>query len=122
MLRMILLRLVDAIPTVLLVLTLVFVALRILPGDPAQVALGREVYASLDCSSCHSIAGQGSPRSPLDGVGKALSRQEIHDWIVAADSVAEDLSPRAIRTKHAYRDLPPEKLEALVSYMQSLVD
>lgn len=90
--------------------------------DPAQVALGREVYASLDCSSCHSIAGQGSPRSPLDGVGKALSRQEIHDWIVAADSVAEDLSPRAIRTKNAYRDLPPEKLEALVSYMQSLVD
>lgn len=38
--RMIGLRLIDAIPTVLLVLTLVFVALRILPGDPAQVALG----------------------------------------------------------------------------------
>jgi peptide/nickel transport system permease protein len=40
MLRMIGIRLLDAIPTVLLVLTLVFVALRILPGDPAQVALG----------------------------------------------------------------------------------
>jgi ABC-type dipeptide/oligopeptide/nickel transport system permease component len=34
------LRIVDAVPTILLVLTLVFVALRILPGDPAQVALG----------------------------------------------------------------------------------
>jgi ABC-type dipeptide/oligopeptide/nickel transport system permease component len=33
-------KLLDAIPTVLLVLTLVFVALRILPGDPALVALG----------------------------------------------------------------------------------
>jgi ABC-type dipeptide/oligopeptide/nickel transport system permease component len=33
-------KLLDAIPTVLLVLTLVFVALRILPGDPAVVALG----------------------------------------------------------------------------------
>jgi len=33
-------RLVDAVPTILLVLTLVFVTLRLLPGDPALVALG----------------------------------------------------------------------------------
>ncbi len=33
-------RLADAVPTVLLVLTLVFVALRLLPGDPALVVLG----------------------------------------------------------------------------------
>ena len=38
--RYILLRLLDAIPTVLLVLTLVFIAMRILPGDPAVAALG----------------------------------------------------------------------------------
>ncbi len=40
MARYILVRLLDAIPTVLLVLTLVFVAMRILPGDPALAALG----------------------------------------------------------------------------------
>ncbi len=40
MTRYIFLRLVDAVPTVLLVLTLVFVAMRILPGDPAVAALG----------------------------------------------------------------------------------
>ncbi len=34
------LRLLDAIPTVFLVLTLVFVAMRILPGDPALAVLG----------------------------------------------------------------------------------
>lgn len=37
---MISVKLLDAIPTIFLVLTLVFVALRILPGDPALVALG----------------------------------------------------------------------------------
>lgn len=46
MLRMIGIRLLDTIPTVLLVLTLVFVALRLLPGDPALVALGE--YATPD--------------------------------------------------------------------------
>lgn len=40
MARYLLLRLLDAVPTVLLVLTLVFIAMRILPGDPAIAALG----------------------------------------------------------------------------------
>ncbi|HEV2604760.1 MAG TPA: ABC transporter permease [Microvirga sp.] len=40
MLRVIGSRLVDAVPTILLVLTLVFITLRVLPGDPALVALG----------------------------------------------------------------------------------
>ena len=38
--RVILQRIADAIPTMLLVLTLVFLALHVLPGDPAQVILG----------------------------------------------------------------------------------
>src|ERR1043165_9586904 len=33
-------RLLEVVPTVLLVLTLVFLALRVLPGDPAVAALG----------------------------------------------------------------------------------
>ncbi|WP_136685724.1 ABC transporter permease [Falsirhodobacter xinxiangensis] len=45
MLRIVLTRLFDAIPTVLLVLTLVFVSLRLLPGDPALVALGDQATA-----------------------------------------------------------------------------
>jgi ABC-type dipeptide/oligopeptide/nickel transport system permease component len=40
MARYILLRLADAIPTVFLVLLLVFITMRILPGDPAIAALG----------------------------------------------------------------------------------
>lgn len=40
MIRLVAVRLIDAIPTMLLVLTLVFVALRMLPGDPALAALG----------------------------------------------------------------------------------
>jgi ABC-type dipeptide/oligopeptide/nickel transport system permease component len=40
MARLIITRVLDAIPTLLLVMVLVFVSLRILPGDPAEVALG----------------------------------------------------------------------------------
>lgn len=40
MMRYILNRLIDTVPTVLMVLTLVFIAMRVLPGDPAIAALG----------------------------------------------------------------------------------
>ena len=40
MAKYLILRLLDAIPTVFLVLLLVFIAMRILPGDPAIAALG----------------------------------------------------------------------------------
>lgn len=40
MARYLIFRLLDAIPTVFLVLTLVFIAMRILPGDPALAVLG----------------------------------------------------------------------------------
>jgi ABC-type dipeptide/oligopeptide/nickel transport system permease component len=43
--RYLLFRLADAIPTILLVLTLVFIAMRILPGDPAIAALGDNATA-----------------------------------------------------------------------------
>ena len=45
MVRYILIRFLDAIPTVLMVLTLVFIAMRILPGDPAISALGDNATA-----------------------------------------------------------------------------
>jgi len=45
MIRYILLRLLDAIPTVFLVLLLVFIAMRVLPGDPAIAALGDSATA-----------------------------------------------------------------------------
>ncbi|WP_127144560.1 ABC transporter permease [Pelagibacterium montanilacus] len=40
MFRLVALRMLDAIPTMLLALTLVFITLRMLPGDPAIAALG----------------------------------------------------------------------------------
>ncbi len=43
--RHVLLRLRDAVPTVFLVLTLVFIVLRLLPGDPALTVLGENATA-----------------------------------------------------------------------------
>ena len=55
MTRAILDRLLDAVPTVLLVLTLVFLALRILPGDPALAVLGENATAQQLADFRHRI-------------------------------------------------------------------
>jgi mono/diheme cytochrome c family protein len=89
-------------------------------GAPPDTAAGRAVFDAQDCARCHAIAGQGSPRSPLDGVGSRLSGEEIRQWIVGADAVKDDLSPRALAAKQAYASLPAAELDALVAYLQGL--
>jgi len=88
--------------------------------DPALLAAGRAVYDAAGCARCHSIAGQGSPRSALDGIGTRRDRKDLRHWTVADESVHHELSPRAIATKRRYADLPVEQLDALVAYLASL--
>lgn len=85
-----------------------------------QIEWGRRVYDEQGCARCHSIAGRGSPRSPLDGVGARLGGAEIRQWIIAADEVKDDLSPRALAAKAPFGELPDEQLDALVAYLKSL--
>jgi len=88
--------------------------------DPEQISRGQAVYDENHCARCHSIDGKGSPRSPLDGVGSRLGREELHDWVVAADSVQDELSPRAITAKQRYVELPEDQMNALLDYLASL--
>jgi mono/diheme cytochrome c family protein len=90
------------------------------PAVAADLERGKAVYDQQGCARCHSVAGKGSPRSPLDGVGSRLDRAELHDWIVAAPAVQDDLSPRAVSAKQGYAKLPEADLEALIDYLASL--
>lgn len=88
-------------------------------ADSAQASAGKEIYDREGCARCHSIAGEGSRRSPLDGVGERLSAEEIRKWIAAAPELEEELSPRVFRVKQGYGELPEDELVALVAYLRS---
>lgn len=88
-------------------------------ADPA-LARGRAVFDESGCARCHSIAGAGSPRSPLDGVGSRLSAAEIRNFVLADAGVQGGLSPRAIEAKRRYAELPAGDLDALVGYLAAL--
>jgi mono/diheme cytochrome c family protein len=86
-------------------------------GD--ATAKGAQVYAAQKCSVCHSIAGKGNVKGPLDGVGSKLTVQDIREWIVDAKGMtAKTKAPRKPEMRHYA--LPPDEVDTLVAYLASL--
>ena len=81
---------------------------------------GKQVYAAQKCQVCHSVAGVGNKKGPLDDLGAKLTAAEIREWIVnAPEMTAKSKSTRKPPMK-SYTTLPKEELDALVAYLQSL--
>jgi mono/diheme cytochrome c family protein len=82
-------------------------------------AKGEAVYTAQKCSMCHSVAGKGNAKGPLDDVGSKLKADEIRAWITDAKGMtAKTGAPRKPEMK-AYA-LPKEDVDNLVAYLQTL--
>ena len=86
--------------------------------EPERIEAGRQVYLQQNCARCHSIAGEGNPRIPLDNIGVKHSAEELRDYITGADRL--NLSKRISKLKQQYQLLPTDELDALIIYMRSL--
>jgi mono/diheme cytochrome c family protein len=86
----------------------------------AQTEAGIKVYAAQKCSLCHSIAGVGNKKLPLDGVGTKLTADQLREWVVAPVEAAKKAKSTAKPAMKAYSTLPKADLDALVGYMKSL--
>jgi len=93
----------------------------VLSASPAYAqADGAKVYAAQKCSMCHSVAGVGNKKLPLEGVGTKLTADQIREWIVTPVEAAKKASSTAKPAMKAYPALPKADLDALVGYMKSL--
>lgn len=88
--------------------------------DPKRIAAGRRVYEQQICTRCHSVAGEGNPRNPLDDVGAKRPAEELYNWIIGADSLQDALPASVFKVKQVFGELPGDDLDALVIYLQSL--
>ena len=82
-------------------------------------ARGEAVFAAQKCSLCHSVAGKGNPKGPMeDAVGK-LTAAEIRAWITDAKGMT---AKTKAERKPAMKEfaLPKEDVDALVAYLTSL--
>jgi len=84
-------------------------------GSQPPAERGQQVYAAQKCTMCHSIAGKGNPKNPLDDVGSRMSADDLKKYITAPKSVKPDSKMKA------YPTLPAEDLDALVAYLKTLI-
>lgn len=88
--------------------------------DLKYIETGRQIYQQQSCEFCHSIAGHGNPRNPLDGIGTKRTASELRNYITGSDTLQGLLSNNIRKMKQKYRELSSDELDALVTYMQSL--
>ena len=88
--------------------------------DKAQIDQGIKVYADQKCGVCHSIAGKGNTKGPLDDVGSRLTADQIREWMVNPAEMTKKTKAERKPLMRAYPNMPKADLDALVAYMLSL--
>ena len=87
--------------------------------DP-KVQRGEKVYTDQKCSMCHSVAGKGNAKGPLDDVGSRLSDEDIRQWMINPRAMEQKTKAARKPVMPAYTKLSAEDLEAVVAYMKTL--
>jgi len=88
--------------------------------NAAQAQAGEKVYTAQKCAVCHSIAGKGNKKGPLDGVAAKVSAADLQQWIVDAPAMAAKAKADRKPPMKSYPDLSKADVDALVAYMQTL--
>lgn len=102
-----------------------FVALGLLVALPVMAAAqdaaaGQLVFGAQKCSLCHSVAGKGNTKGPLEGVAKKYSAAELKSWITQPAEMAKKHNATRKPPMKSFASLPPADVDALVAYLQTL--
>jgi len=90
------------------------------PAFAQDAAHGKQVFTDTKCGVCHSVAGTGNKKGPLDDVGAKLSAADIRAWITSAPEMATKAKADRKPPMKAYTDLSKSDVDDLVAYMQTL--
>jgi mono/diheme cytochrome c family protein len=84
-----------------------------------EATQGAKVFADQKCGLCHSIAGKGNPKGPMEEALNKLSDDEIRMWITDAKGMTE--KTKAIRKPPMKQfALPKQDVDALVAYLSAM--
>ena len=96
--------------------------LLLVPASVASAqdsAAGAKIFADQKCSLCHSIAGKGNTKGPLDDIGTKDSAADIRAWIEDGPGMTAKTNATRKPAMKAY-SLPKDDVDALVAYLSGL--
>ena len=82
-------------------------------------AKGEKLFVDQKCTLCHSIAGKGNVKGPLDGVGTKDSAADIRAWIADANAMTAKTGAARKPVMKQF-SLEKEDVDALVAYLTTL--
>lgn len=85
-----------------------------------DAAHGKQLFTDNKCGVCHSIAGTGNKKGPLDDVGAKMSANDIRAWITSAPEMAVKAKAERKPPMKAYTALSKQEVDDLVAYLQTL--
>ena len=91
-----------------------------LAAGAQDAAAGQKLYETQKCSLCHSVAGKGNVKGPLDGVGKKHTAANLKLWITQPAEMAKKQSATRKPPMKSFASLPAADVDALVAYLQTL--
>ena len=103
--------------------TLGIVAFGLAVAVPAAAqdlkAKGEKIFIDQKCALCHSVAGKGNAKGPLDEVGSKLSAADIRSWLTDAKAMtAKTGATRKPEMKQF--TLEKDDVDALVAYLTAM--
>jgi hypothetical protein len=88
---------------------------RIAGTQPTPKPGSEQVFEQAGCTRCHSVAGRGSLRAPLDGIGSRLNEAQIRAWITPGLA-----APNSYQARHADLGLSQAERDLLTAWMLGL--
>jgi mono/diheme cytochrome c family protein len=82
-------------------------------------AKGEKIFTDQKCSLCHSVAGKGNTKGPLDDVGSKISEADMRAWITDANAMTTKTGATRKPVMKQY-SLPKDDVDALVAYLSTL--
>lgn len=98
---------------------LAFTTLTTAAAAGQDAASGAKVFLDQKCALCHSVAGKGNAKGPLDDVGTKLSAADIRAWITDAKGMTAKSGATRKPEMKAYT-LDKGDVDALVAYLSTL--
>ena len=80
---------------------------------------GEALFTEQKCTLCHSVAGKGNVKGPMDNVGGKLKPEEIRTWITDPKTMTAKTKADRKPEMKVYT-LEKDDVDALVAYLTTL--
>jgi mono/diheme cytochrome c family protein len=91
-----------------------------LAQDGKAVERGKTLFTEQKCTLCHSVAGKGNAKGPLDSVGAKLTADQMRQWLTDPKTMTEKAKATRKPPMKSYASLPKADVDALAAYLQTL--